>query len=442
MTREMSKNNASTQPIGAGYLVLRRAAVLACLLLVAGCFGLACGKGDRAAEASRQDENGAVAVQRDEHSDEVVLTAEAIEASAIRIERAEKRELRPTFRAPAHVAYNKDGMAHVGSPVKGRVAELRVRLGDEVSKGEALLVIESPELGEAQSEYLQKRSAAQTSLPSVVLAKSAYERAKGLYDQTQGIPLTEVQKRETEYRAAQAALQAAKTAEQAAENKLHLLGMSQEVVQRLGESGEIDPHFTVRAPIDGQVIEREVTLGELVGPEREALLVMADVSKLWVLADVPETRLRETAVGARARVLLGVEQEHWCEGVVAFISPALDPNTRSVRVRIDVSDRHPELRPGVFAQAEITSALGGGAMGKNVVAVPESAIQTIEGESVVFVPVHGLEQAFAKRVLRVGPTTGGMVPVVSGLQEGEAYVATGSFVLKAELTKGSAAHED
>lgn len=374
-------------------------------------------------------------------SDQIRLTAETIAANGIRIEQAVLLELRPKVRAPAQVAFNRDGMAHVGSPVKGRVVELRAKLGDEVEQGAALLVIESPELGEAQSEYLQRRSAAETAIPSVALAQSAYERGKGLYEQTQGIPLAEVQKREAEYRVAQAALQAASSAEQAALNKLRLLGMGPQAVQQLGESGEIDPRFTVRAPIGGQVIEREVTLGELVGPEREALLVLADVSKLWVLADVPETKLREVAVGARARVLLGVEQDHWCEGVVAFISPALDPGTRSVRVRIEVVDRHPELRPGVFAQAEIASTAVGGGPAPRVVAVRASAVQTVDGESVVFVPVAGFEGTFSRRVVRVGAAVDGLVPVLSGLQADAPYVSEGSFILKADLTKGSAAHD-
>jgi len=403
-------------------------------LALAAALGVACNE-NPAPQASPEEHHDAAT------PDQVVLTALAIETNALRVERAVKRELRPTFRVPAQVAFNKDRMAHVGCPVKGRVAELCAKLGDDVLKGAALLVIESPELGEAQSEYIQRRSAAQTAVPQVELAKNAYERAKGLYEQTQGIALTEVQKRETEYRSSQAVLQAAKTAEQAAGNRLQLFGMSQDALTRLGESGVVDPHFTIRAPIDGQVIEREVTLGELVSPERDALLVLADVTRPWVLADVPETKLRDVAVGARARVLLGVEETHWCEGLVAFIAPALDASTRSVRIRIDVADRHPDLRPGVFAQAELTAAGTAEAGSGLVVTIPEAALQTVDGETVVFVPVAGANGTFAKRVVRVGAAAGGVVPVLSGLDEGEGFVATGTFVLKAELTKGSAGDE-
>ena len=352
----------------------------------------------------------------------VTLSAEALAANGVQIESVAQHELQPVFRVPARVAFNQDGLAHVGCAVKGRVSELRAHLGDDVESGAVLLVVESPELGEAQSEYLQKRSAARTGLPALELARASYERGLGLHERNQGISLSEVQKRESEYRAAQAA-------QQAAENKLRLLGMDGAALLALANTGVVDARFAIRAPIAGQVIEREVTLGELVGPERESLLVLADLSRLWVLADVPEARLRETAVGARARVLLGIEQAHWCEGVLSFIAPALDPGTRSVRVRIEVADRHPDLRPGVFAEAEIASALGA----TTELAVPETAIQTIEGRSVVFVPVAGAEGSFAPRVVRLGRAVGQLHPLLSGLHAGERYVSAGSFILKAEL---------
>jgi cobalt-zinc-cadmium efflux system membrane fusion protein len=373
------------------------------------------------------------------HADEVTLAPEAIVRHGIRVEPARRRVLAATFRAPAQVHFNSEGMAHVGIPVRGRVAELLVRLGDEVVKGDPLLVVESAELGEAQSDYLQRRSATANAEPAVDLARNGYERAKALHDKNQGIALTEVQKREAEYRVAVAALAGARAAQDAARNRLHLLGMSDGAVQMLEATGKIDPHFTVVAPIAGQVIEREATLGELVGPEREALLRLADMTKLWVIADVPETRLGELAQGARARVLLGSAGDHWCPGTISFISPALNPATRTVQVRIEPTDRHQELRPGVFAQAEIE--LGAAAAAAPVLAIPEGAIQLVDGASVVFVPVPGEDGAFAKRDVAVGPAIGGYVPVISGLAEGELTVVEGSFILKAELGKSSAEHQ-
>src|SRR4029453_7633884 len=138
-----------------------------------------------------------------------------------------------------------------------------VRLGSDVKPGDPLVVVESPELGVAQSDYLIKRTAAETKASPVDLAKAALDRAQNLYQSSQGITLTEVQRREAEHKAAIAALKSAQAEAIAAENHLHLLGMTQEQVEALAASGEVHPRFTIVAPIAGQVVQREVTLGEL-----------------------------------------------------------------------------------------------------------------------------------------------------------------------------------
>jgi cobalt-zinc-cadmium efflux system membrane fusion protein len=396
----------------------------------------ACGPSVPAEEHAHEE-----AESKAEAPSEVTLTDQAIASNGIRLERVGKHDVRPMFRVPARIAFNAEGMAQVGSPVKGRIFEWRVKLGDEVGQDDVLVVIESLEMGEAQSDYLVKKSAALASAPQVAIAEGELERARALHEKTQGIALSEVQKREGELATARAVLRAARAAEEAASHKLILLGTTPAAVARLGETGVMDPRVFVRAPITGQVIERDAMLGELVGPDHAALLVLADTRRLSVSADVPESRLRDVVVGAHARVLLGLEQHHWCDGTVAFISPALDAATRSVRVRIDVHDQHPELRPGVFARAEIEAPLPEGATETSVLAVPEAAVHDIDGEPVVFVPVAGRAGTFAKRIVRIGTNVRGMIPVASGLAEGEEFVAAGGFVLKASFTASSAAHD-
>ncbi len=374
------------------------------------------------------------------HGEEVVLTAEGVKRAGIRIDAARRHALVDTIHAPARVAFNAERMAHVGSPLSGRVSEIRVKIGDKVAKGDALLIVQSPDLGEAQSDYLLKRMAVETAGPGVDLARAAHERAKALYDESQGIALSEVQKREAEHKAALGAQLAAQAQASAAENRLHLLGMDQASVQALERSKEIAPQYTVRAPIDGQVIEREATLGELVSPDREALLVLADMSTLWVLADVPESRLSHVAPGAKAQVTVPALSGEPLDGAVTFIAPTLDPNTRTVSVRIEIKGDGRALRPGMFAQAIITES-GDDGRHEPVLAIPEEATQLVEGELVVFVPVRGEENSFAKRPIHVRPSVGRLLPVVSGIKEGELFVVAGSFMLKAEHGKGSADHE-
>ncbi len=374
------------------------------------------------------------------HADEVVLTAAAIDTYGVEVQPAQLWQLRPTFSVPARVGFNTEAMAHVGSPLPGRVAELKVRQGSDVQIGDPLLVIESAELGGAQSEYLIKRTAAETMGPSVDLARAAWARAQSLYEASQGIALTEVQRREAEHRTEIAAQKSAQAEAQAAENRLHLLGMTQDQVDGLTASGEVNPRFTIVAPIAGQVVQREVTLGELVNPQREALLVIADMTRLWVLADVPEARLGEVALGARAWVRIGGVQGARDDGTVTFIAAIIDASTRTAQVRIEVEGAGMPLKPGMFAQVEIVATDPAGQEPRPVVAVPEGAIQVVEGGTAVFVPVSGEENTFVRRSVMVGAPVGGLVPVLSGLVEGEPVVDAGSFILKAELGKATAEH--
>ena len=372
----------------------------------------------------------------DGHADEVKLTAEAIRVSGIKVGSATAIPLEGRFTVPARVEFNGEAMAHVGSPVQGRAVELKAKVGAVVKKGDELLLIESTELGEAQSDLIQKRTAADIARSTTRPAQESFDRAQKLYSQNESIALAEVQKRQAELRAAEGSLQTAMAAATAAENKLHLLGMDQKAVEGLLATGEINPKFVLRAPIGGTIIEREVTQGELVNPEKEALLVLADLSVLWVVADVPEAKLGDVQVGSTAK-LRTVGSKEPLEGKVMLISPQMDANTRTGRVRIEIANEQGHLRPGMFASAELTAAKAG----EPVLAVPEAAVQIVEGKPAVFVPVEGEANTFAKREVTVGKSVGGMVPVLAGLKKDDKYVTHGSFILKADLGKAGAAHE-
>jgi len=372
------------------------------------------------------------------HVDEVRLTEAAIREYRITIEEAGLHVLSPMLVAPGRVSFNTDAMAHVGSIVKGRVVELRKRVGDVVKKDEELVIVESSELGQAQTEYLQRKSAIAIAQSAVEPTKNAYERAKSLFEGSQGIALGEVQKREADYLAAQGALQTAKAAASAAENTLRLYGMSDQARAALDQSGTINAILSIRAPISGTVIEREVTLGESINPDKEALMILADTSRYWVLADVPGASLAEITIGAAATIEMpGVTGTKFA-GKVAMIDPSVDPDTRSGRVRVEV-DGHASIRPGMFARVSI--ATGSEKNSETMLAIPEQAVQTVEGGPAVFVPVEGEPNTFAKRSVQIGRPIGGRVPVLSGLTAGEKFVVGGSFILKADLGKSGAAHE-
>jgi cobalt-zinc-cadmium efflux system membrane fusion protein len=472
------------------------------------------------------------------HTDEVTLSEEAIRRFNITTARAERRVLTGTATVPARVSFNTEAMAHIGTQVQGRVLEIAVRLGDEVEQGQLLLVIDSPELGTAQSTYLQEDAAVEAAKINVEaaeglveVAQTAFERAEMLRE-SNGISITEYLERqgalreaEANVRKAQAELRVAESERLAAENQLHIYGYGHEHCDELLATGEIHTRYEVFAPIDGQVVQREVTPGEVVDPSDEALMVLANMDELWVLGDVPERLIGRVAVGTPARVTMTALPEMAFDGTISYIAPQLDPRTRTASVRIvvpsaapathrgghevedhsghdhdemheegdsgedlsghdhdesytehddghdgddhegedhfdhnhgeeevrhdDHSDEDSEgeshiagqlLKPGMFGQAELSLTALPGQSSQPVLAVPEDAIQDIEGGPAVFVTVPGEPNTYMMRSLHVGPRVGRWVPVLSGLSEGEEYVASQTFILKAELGKSGAEH--
>jgi len=410
------------------------AAVLFCSALCVTLVGLApAGQTDKNATTHADSDEGGKQKAGAEEKAEVTLTPEAVNRYGISTGIARSQKLESHVVAPAQVSFNANAMAVVGCAVQGRVTVLNANVGDAVKKGDELLVVESAELGEAQSDYVQKRTGVVAATAAVEPAQSAYERAKSLYEGSQGITLTEVQKRGVEYQAAKNAALTAEAAVKAAQSRLRLFGMDKSAIDLLVQSGEIHPRYSVRAPLSGTVIERLVTLGELVKPDREKLLVVADMSTLWVVADVPESRIAEVKPGAKASVTAG---DQALDGVVSFVGISVDPSTRSVPVRIEVKS-DPALKPGMFAQVDISRSSD-----ESVVCVPRSAIQNVEGSTAVFLPVDGKPNTFSRRMVSVGDTAGGMASIISGLNAGERVVTSGAFILKTELGKGAARDED
>lgn len=387
-----------------------------------------------AAPASQEHAHPAEAGEA--HEDKVTLTAEAIQQNGIRVEPARKQSLDEALTAPGRVSYNMEQMAHVGTPIQGRVAELKVKLGDRVEKGDPLLIIDSPALGEAESDFLQKKTQYEVTTSAIEVAKTAADRAKRLLE-GKGIALGEYQRREGEYKSAAGAQKSAKSAMTAAENKLHLYGVEQPEIARLVSTGEINPRFAVRAPIGGQVIHRESTLGEVVGPEREALITLADMKTLWVLAEVPENRIQRVALNSLASVTLEALGDQTFKGKVSYIAPELSKETRTLQVRVEITDADAPISPGMFAQVHLAlERTADAAAAGETVAVPEAAVQTFENSPTVFVQAANPPGTFAARPVKIGPSNGTSVPILSGLDDGTPIVVEGAFVIKAELIKG------
>lgn len=378
-------------------------------------------------------------------TDEENAEVAAVHSSEITTELLVRQLLVPTLGVPGRVEFDGDAVAQVGSPVKGRVVDLPVALGQIVSAGQALLTIESPEYGEAQSELLQRRSALRAASPGLSVARSSFARAKALYDESRGIALTEVERREADLRAAESALTLAQAGVAAAEAKLKLMGMAPEELARLVSRGQVDPRHELRAPVAGTVIERRAVRGQLVGPEDPALLVVADPLRLWLTAAVPEAAASGMRVQGKAAVRTSRDAEDSIPAQILVVAAAVDPATRTLQVRLATrlgADQAHLLRPGMFVWVDMELAGDARTPQNAVLAVPASAVVDHEGQTQVFVEVPGEAHAYVPRVVRVGPVVGSKRQLLAGLREGERVVVRGAFLLKAEAGKSEAGHED
>jgi len=401
-------------------------------LVLAGFPAAGCNRHAGADDGDEKHETAKTEPAEASHHGRVKLSKEAAEENHLKVVPVTKHVLVPRLRAAARVAVNAEATARLSTPVAGRVVQVKTHLGDVVRAGDELVVIESTDLGEAQSDLLQKNAALAAADAAAEAARVSYQRGLDLLEKAQGVSRGEVDKRHADLLAARAAARAAAVGATAARTKLKLLGTSDDAIDKLAAGGKVDPTYAVRAPIDGTVIRLDVTRGVLVAPDKDALLDVADLRTVWVLADVPEPAAGSVRTGAAAHVAPPGPEHGW-DGKVAYVAPLVDPATRSVPVRVVVANENGALRPGMFVSADIEEATD--KPPEPVLAVPDDAVQSIEGEPAVFVPVEGEEDAFEKKNVKVGEAVGGLVPVESGLKEGDKVVVEGAFVLKAELSK-------
>jgi len=342
------------------------------------------------------------------HEGEISLTAAAIEHHGITLGQAEQRELRETFSAPARLAYNEDALAHVGTLVSGRVSRLAKGVGDPVAAADLLLVIDSAELGSAQNDHLAKLAELAAAATAFQIAEQYFQSGKEL-SAAEAVSRADVQQREVALGAAEAKFKSAQAALSSGRNRLQLFGMTQPDIARLEETGVIRPQAEIRAPIGGTVVERGVTLGETVNPERSHLFVVTDLRQLWLLVEVPSAQ-----AAAQSVTLTDPATGRIATAALDYVSPVASPGARTIRARAVVDNPDGLWRPGMFVTAKLPTR----AEAVRSVAVPAKAVQDIGGQPVVFVPVPGEANTFEAREVAVGPEIDGWRPVKSGLVDG------------------------
>lgn len=339
----------------------------------------------------------------------IAMTAAQIQANGIALDTAGPATLRQRLHLPAQVKVDAERTVALAAPAQGIVRAVLVSPGSVVRKGQALVTIQSPDVASWRAEAARAHR-------RLELARTTYRREKTLWDER-------ISARQ-DYEAAATAVQEAEIAAQAAAQHLAALGI---------EPGRaVSGSVTVRAPIAGVVVEKPAVAGQAVD-DMKPLVTIADLSHVWVEAAVPADSLGQVGAGMAAKISVGTQPDE-IDGTVAFLGPVLGETTRMATARIVLPNRDARLRPGMLASVDLL-----GPQERAPVTVASDAIQIIHEHSVVFVRTAA---GFQARDVVPGASDGKRTAIVRGLESGAVVAAGGSFLLKADLGKSEAGHDD
>jgi cobalt-zinc-cadmium efflux system membrane fusion protein len=328
--------------------------------------------------------------------------------------------------APGKVEANPNLISRVPLPVPGRVARVLVKLGDSVTAGQPILMIESPEANDASANYVrsesliaQAKAALTQANVAMAKAKADYDRATALFER-EAVAQKETLNTKSAYEQLQAAAeQAAAAVEQAkaartqALKRLQLLGLKPD---------EAKPQIVVRSPLAGKVLELSVVAGEYRNDTTAPVMTIADLRTVWVTSDVPENSLRLVKVGETVDILFDAYPGEDFRGRVARVADMLDPKTRTIKVMIELGNARGRFKPEMFGRIRHLEAM------RRTPALPVGAIIQDGGKNIVYVEQN--KGRFEAREVITGHRSGDLVAIVSGVLPGERVVVDGVMLLR------------
>lgn len=353
------------------------------------------------------------------HGDEGVVkkTVEELKVQGADVVTAAKGKIANQVALQGALEPMPESIAHVVPRLPGVVREVRKSLGDVVKKGEVLAILESRDLADAKAAWRAAKE-------RLDVAEVAFKREEELWSKR----ITP----EKDLIDARRALAESRIEYDASTQKLGNLGFTEARLTSLRENAGSLIRFELTSPLAGTIVERHLTVGE-VTKEDEPAFVVAELSKVNAVMQVYPKDLSSVAKGQSASIVLSTGAETATTGQVTFVSPLLDATSRSARAHILIDNASGRFRPGL----SVTATLSVGESEAGIV-IPKESLQKLDGKNVVFVRT---DEGFVPSPVELGRENGTQVEVVSGLEEGEVFVAKGSFLLKAELAKSEAGHE-
>lgn len=341
----------------------------------------------------------------------IELSAAQIKSAAIQIKTAASVRLNSSLQLPGEIRFNEDRTAHVVPQVAGVVDAVSASLGQAVKKGQVLAVIISSAISELRSEQLNAQQ-------RLVLAQSTYSREKKLWEEKISA--------EQDYLQAQQTLREAEIAVRNTQQKLRAMGAG---VSSGASSGALN-RYEVRAPFDGVVVEKHLSLGESV-KEDATIFRISDLSTVWAEIIVSPQHMNTIKVGATA-VVKATAFDAVATGKISYLGSFLGEQTRTAKAHVVLPNPSTTWRPGLFVNVEVSAG-----QADVPVVIAADAVQIVDGKNVVFVQIPG---GFMAQEVTLGRTDGKQVEIREGIKAGTPYAASGSFAIKAELGKGSVEH--
>ncbi len=312
-------------------------------------------------------------------------------------------------RVPATVVLDEQRMARIGSAVSGRVSQIMVQPGDLVQRGDVLATLHSSELADAQLAYLKALSGKNLKFQEAQRARNLL--ASGV------ISAAELQRREN-------TLDEVSFDVSALADRLRVLGMSQKAIDALAKTRKIDSNATITAGMAGTVIERKIAPGQVLQPSDDAFTV-ADLSHVWVVAQAPERAVSNLGIGQEVEIAFpALDEDAPRAGKIIFISPTINPQTRTVAVRSDVANTDGRLKPDMLAVMEIQE------QAQSLPVISARAVVREGNQDYVF--VEQPDGGFRLTRVDLGAERKGKRPVLAGLTGGELIVMDGAFHLNNE----------
>ena len=351
--------------------------------------------------------------------------------AGVRIVPVEARVLPATLTLTGSVTPVESQVAHIRPLARGVIERVSVSLGARVVRGQPLVTYDNIQMGELTGEYLAERASLRQAESDLEVKQRTLGRAEALI-KLEAISQQDLDLRRSELRNAQAAVSSAKARVTRVEEQLHRFGLSDADLVRLtpedGQSGHrTASHSVLRAPIDGVVTKFDVASGEVVEPERE-LFTIADLSTVWVLADVYEKDISRLPRSGDVEIRVDAYPDRRFHGALTYVSDVIDPKTRTAKVRCVVPNADGLLKLDLFAIITVPTNER-----RQTIVVPVAAVQQIDNQPVVF--VRKTASQFERRRVIPGQTTNGVVEIIDGVKRGEAIVAEGSFYLKTALLR-------